>query len=375
LSKDSDPDNAQLKRGLEKEIELLRRDRDAAQLRLLGRRLTDAMAWRRSEERLDDMRQALAAAQDQLAGTRDQLAEARRRIEQMEASTSWRITAPLRAVMRRLRGDAGPPAVAVATDVPPPPVAAPAALPTVSPSPRLDRPREAPPPGLDPAEGPSRVAVLLASTGGALGLDRCVASAQLALRRAGSAPDVALSYRGEPPLQVDKAVRLIPMEDGFSLARMQNLLLADGFARGAEVCVIADPAGLFHPDSLCALLGVLASHHGRALVEALRFPHAHPKAFDPATLETAWAGGHCLAISRPFFDTLGGFDEGLCGSRRDVELSQRAKGLGWPVLTAPHALFLVDGNGAEPGEPAWTIEPPAAGSKRDSGGRAAGVPA
>ncbi|MGH9697590.1 MAG: hypothetical protein ACRD5Z_25835, partial [Bryobacteraceae bacterium] len=45
-----------------------------------------------------------------------------------------------------------------------------------------------------------------------------------------------------------------------------------------------------------------------AIVEARQWPSAHPKEFDPKTLETPWASGAFALISSAAFETLDGFD-------------------------------------------------------------------
>ncbi|MCW8087040.1 class I SAM-dependent methyltransferase [Sabulicella glaciei] len=79
-------------------------DRDA-EIRSLGQTLS-----RRAEE-TDSLRRTmearerdLAVLKDRLAALEAALADAQKQLAEMSASTSWRVTAPLRAVSRRLKG-------------------------------------------------------------------------------------------------------------------------------------------------------------------------------------------------------------------------------------------------------------------------------
>jgi len=85
---------------------------------------------------------------------------------------------------------------------------------------------------------------------------------------------------------------------------------------------------------------MMRAHRNRALIEALQFPAEHPKAYNPYTFETSWASGACLAIPRTLFEQGGGFDETFFMYCEDVDLSWRAKALGFAVRICPRALFL-----------------------------------
>jgi GT2 family glycosyltransferase len=96
---------------------------------------------------------------------------------------------------------------------------------------------------------------------------------------------------------------------------------------------------MLHPEALLAMMRMVAAHEGRVLVEAMQFPEEHPKAYDPATLDTPWASGACLAIPRAVFAATDGFDEAFFVYCEDVDLSWRARAMGIPVKICPPALF------------------------------------
>jgi hypothetical protein len=75
-----------------------------------------------------------------------------------------------------------------------------------------------------------------------------------------------------------------------------------------------------------------------AIVEARQWPSAHPKEFDPETLETPWASGAFVLISSAAFRTLDGFDPLYFLYTEDVDLSWRAWLRGLRVIHQPLAL-------------------------------------
>ena len=69
--------------------------------------------------------------------------------------------------------------------------------------------------------------------------------------------------------------------------------------------------------------------------EMRQVPYEHPKAYDPATLDTPWASGAATLFRREAYEAAGGFDEALFMYGEDVDLSWRLRAAGWRVTYQP----------------------------------------
>jgi GT2 family glycosyltransferase len=126
-------------------------------------------------------------------------------------------------------------------------------------------------------------------------------------------------------------------DQGFAASHNQCMRAA--FDTGADVYIVADPGGAFHPNCIRALLAMNRSQKCRALIEAMQFPEEHPKFYDPVTLRTAWVSDICLLTPRLIWEKAGGFDPNFYLYCEDVDLSWAAHRLGFQTLTCPAALF------------------------------------
>ncbi|HKS89461.1 MAG TPA: methyltransferase domain-containing protein [Stellaceae bacterium] len=176
-------------------------------------------------------------------------------------------------------------------------------------------------------------------------LKRLLSSAEISLRQADLATDgrIFVTDNGTPSDAItagNVAVRRLPSLGNLGFGASHNRLMQAAFDAGADVYIAANPDGMFHPDAVSALLREIAATDGDALVEALQFPEEHPKVYDPATLDTPWASGACLGITRKIFEAIGGFDESFFLYCEDVDLSWRARAAGFSVKVCPLALFL-----------------------------------
>lgn len=131
----------------------------------------------------------------------------------------------------------------------------------------------------------------------------------------------------------------LPPATSAGFAAGHNRLMEAAFATGAEVYVAAHPGGIFHGESLIALLRMVRATGRRALVEAMRAPSELPRPVDPECYAVPWSAGASLAIPRGIYETIGGFDERLDPWGADVDFSWRARAAGFGLLACPDALF------------------------------------
>ncbi|MGE4062290.1 MAG: rhamnan synthesis F family protein [Rhodospirillaceae bacterium] len=188
-------------------------------------------------------------------------------------------------------------------------------------------------------------------------LRRVVESARRALERAGLAREarIALIDNGTPTEVLLREagvggdmVHYLPTAGNIGFGAAHNRLMAEWFAAGGDFYIAANPDGAFHPDAITNLMQMMRTHRNRALIEALQFPAEHPKTYDPYTFETPWVSGACLLIPRTLYEETKGFDETFFMYCEDVDLSWRAKALGYAVRICPRALFLHEVTNREP---------------------------
>lgn len=275
-------------------------------------------------------------------------------LKHMTFSRSWRLTAPLRAMLRKLRPTADQ-APQVASRV------------AITARPEPERPRmksaksateqlrqrqalgtDLPPPALSVAVG-----VVTYDTA-ADTLSRCWASIDLARTCGAVVGQTYVIDNGQPSADWPGNKKLCS-QGNIGFGQGHNALMREAFASGADVYVATNPDGAFHPKALERLVRVVAAHDGRALVEACQFPAEHPKEYDAVTLETAWASGACLAIPKAVFEETNGFDDVFFMYCEDVDLSWRARAAGMKVLIAPSALFLHPVTNRTNGEAMWKM--------------------
>ncbi|MFC7552844.1 hypothetical protein ACFQU7_12125 [Pseudoroseomonas wenyumeiae] len=170
-------------------------------------------------------------------------------------------------------------------------------------------------------------------------LARLLGSAHLALSRAGGPGRILVLDNGEPS-QLPEGVERLESGGNVGFGAAHNRLMEAAFADGADIYIATNPDGAFHPDCIAAIARMHVAHGGQALIEACQFPVEHPKSYDPVTFETEWASGACLAISRDLYGKIGGFDDVFFMYCEDVDLSWRARAAGYAVLINPAALFL-----------------------------------
>ncbi len=124
---------------------------------------------------------------------------------------------------------------------------------------------------------------------------------------------------------------------GFGTAHnrlMQELFAGPGY--GAYVCL--NPDAVVHPAMFDELVAQQHRMKRPGLIEARQFPCEHPKPYDVKTHATDWCSGCALLVTRQCFEATGGFDENLFLYCEDVDLSWRARRLGFDIAIAPRAM-------------------------------------
>jgi hypothetical protein len=194
--------------------------------------------------------------------------------------------------------------------------------------------------GLDLEVPQIRLAVGLAGPTTQDALARVVRSAALAAETAGLDTGWDILWLAQPGIAAPGTVRRVAAPADTGLATSHNLLLREATASGALLYLAADAGGMFHPGCIAALLRMSAAAGHKALIGATDFPQENPKAYDPCSFDTGWAGGACLLIPLELATDIGGFEPDL-GRYWDVDLSWRARQAGYAVKTCPPALYHV----------------------------------
>ena len=190
--------------------------------------------------------------------------------------------------------------------------------------------------GLDIVVALPRVAVGLVGPGGGQ-VERAARSARIAAVEAGLGNDCVIFWAGDEATAPEGS-RAITAAQGVGAAAAHNTLLREAADCGAALYLAVNARGIFDPGCLAALLRMSAAAGHGVLIAAQDFPQENPKAFDPITFDTGWAGGGCLLIPLTVAQALGGFDPTL-DYWSQVDLSWRARQCGYGVKLCVPALF------------------------------------
>ncbi len=93
---------------------------------------------------------------------------------------------------------------------------------------------------------------------------------------------------------------------------------------------------IVEPGALRRVVDAADTGEARAAAWEMRqIPYEHPKAYDPATLETSWVSGAATLFRRAAFEEVGGFDPHIFLYGEDVDLSWRLRAKGWRLTYQP----------------------------------------
>ena len=104
----------------------------------------------------------------------------------------------------------------------------------------------------------------------------------------------------------------------------------------------------YHGETLTkAIAAALTDSPKVASWELRQCPFEHPKYYDPVTLETSWNSHACVLFRRSAYLQVGGYEKRIFMYGEDVELSYRFRGGGWilrylPFATVTHHVNLHD---------------------------------
>jgi hypothetical protein len=203
--------------------------------------------------------------------------------------------------------------------------------------------------GLDLPPPRPRLAIGLGPSASLAMAARAARSAIIAARQAGL-EDYILLWPGRAAEAPQGATALDLPGDIRHASALHDKMLRHAAAHGATLYIAADAEGFFAPDCLEALLRMSAATDDVALVGAADFPNEHPRHVDPASFETAWAGGACLLLPVGPVLALGGLEPAL-DALASVDLSWRARQAGLRILACPNARYIT--NLAAPGTSEW----------------------
>ncbi|HEX4780632.1 MAG TPA: glycosyltransferase family 2 protein [Usitatibacter sp.] len=162
-------------------------------------------------------------------------------------------------------------------------------------------------------------------------------------------PAVAASIAALPAVKDPAFARVDIERSGANLGfgRGQNAAAARGTA---PWIFVLNQDCILEPGVLAPLLEGAGKDPERIAIWELRqIPYEHPKAYDPVTLDTAWASGAAMLVRRTAFEEVRGFDPRIFMYGEDVDFSWRLRAKGWRVAYRPR-FAVVHRTYAEAGE-------------------------
>ena len=148
------------------------------------------------------------------------------------------------------------------------------------------------------------------------------------------------------PAEAD-AIRAMPevAVGPFAKADVQRSGENLGFGRGHDAnarrgtapwILVINQDCIVEPGALERLVSTAQSDDPKvAAWEMRQVPYEHPKAYDPASLDTPWVSGAATLFRRIAFEAVGGFDDAIFMYGEDVDLSWRLRAAGWRLTYQP----------------------------------------
>jgi len=143
------------------------------------------------------------------------------------------------------------------------------------------------------------------------------------------------------------AIAAMPQLAGgaFATVDVQRSATNVGFGRGHNAnakrgnspwLLVVNQDCIVEPGALERLVSTAAADEARvAAWEMRQIPYEHPKAYDPATLDSPWVSGAATLFRREAFEQAGGFDDAIFMYGEDVDLSWRLRAKGWRLTYQP----------------------------------------
>ncbi len=126
-------------------------------------------------------------------------------------------------------------------------------------------------------------------------------------------------------------VRAAPSNGGFGRGHNANASVGS-----APYLLVLNQDCVLEPGALAELVATAGADDPRVAAWELRqIPYEHPKAYDPATLDTPWVSGAATLFRRSAFDAVGGFDPHIFMYGEDVDLSWRLRAAGHRLRYLP----------------------------------------
>lgn len=142
---------------------------------------------------------------------------------------------------------------------------------------------------------------------------------------------------------------LINLQEKFAsvnIIRQANIGFGGGHDKAIRTlnsawCLVTNVDLQFSPDALCTVVryAMESSQYKVASWELRQAPYEHPKYYDPVTLNTQWSSHACILLRREAYIKVGGYDSKIFMYAEDVELSYRFRSYGYQTKYCPQALI------------------------------------